>query len=73
MTFLQRRRDAKAAKHFFNRLLKRHADEPRKIVTDVLLVCSSNNYGSMPVNLSIPSGWLFKHLLRGARAARAKS
>jgi len=34
--FLQRRRDAKAAKRFFKRLLKRHGDEPRKIVTDKL-------------------------------------
>jgi transposase-like protein len=32
--FLQPRRDGKAAKRFFRRLLKRHGDEPRKIVTD---------------------------------------
>ncbi len=32
--FLQRRRDAKAAKRFFKRLLKAHRMEPRKIVTD---------------------------------------
>ena len=34
--FLQRRRDAKAAKRFFKRLLKTLGDEPRKIVTDKL-------------------------------------
>ena len=34
--FLQRRRDGKAAKKFFKRLLKTHRQEPRKIVTDKL-------------------------------------
>ena len=34
--FLQRRRDGKAAKRFFKRLLKAHCSEPRKIVTDKL-------------------------------------
>ena len=34
--FLQARRDGKAAMRFFKRLLKRHQDEPRKIVTDKL-------------------------------------
>ena len=34
--FLQKRRDSKAAKRFFKRLLKTHRDEPRKIVTDKL-------------------------------------
>ena len=34
--FLQRRRDGKAAKRFFKRLLKSHRMEPRKIVTDKL-------------------------------------
>ncbi len=34
--FLQRRRNGKAAKHFFKRLLKVHRMEPRKIVTDNL-------------------------------------
>jgi len=34
--FLQRRRDGKAAKRFFKRLLKTHRNEPRKIVTDKL-------------------------------------
>jgi putative transposase len=34
--FLQRRRDGKAAKRFFRRLLKAHRKEPRKIVTDKL-------------------------------------
>ena len=34
--FLQRRRDGKAAKKFFKRLLKTHREEPRKIVTDKL-------------------------------------
>ena len=34
--FLQARRDGKAAKRFFKRLLKRHQDEPRKMVTDQL-------------------------------------
>lgn len=38
--FLQRRRDGKAAKRFFKRLLNRHRCEPRKIVTDNL-----RNYG----------------------------
>ena len=33
---LQARRDVKAAKRFFRRLLKHHGDEPRKIVTDKL-------------------------------------
>ena len=34
--FLQARRDGKAAKRFFRCVLKRHQDEPRKIVTDKL-------------------------------------
>jgi putative transposase len=34
--FLQKRRDGAAAKRFFKRLLKKHRDEPRKIVTDKL-------------------------------------
>ena len=34
--YLQKRRDAKAAKRFFKRLLKKHRGEPRKIVTDKL-------------------------------------
>ena len=34
--FLQKRRNAAAAKRFFKRLLKTHQDEPRKIVTDKL-------------------------------------
>ena len=34
--FLQDRRDGRAAKHFFRRLIRRHGGEPRKIVTDKL-------------------------------------
>ena len=34
--YLQKRRDSAAAKRFFKRLLKKHQDEPRKIVTDKL-------------------------------------
>ena len=34
--FLQARRDGKAARRFFKRFLKKHRDEPRKIVTDKL-------------------------------------
>ncbi len=34
--YLQKRRDAAAAKRFFKRLLKKHSDEPRKIVIDKL-------------------------------------
>ncbi len=34
--FLQKRRNAKAAKRFFKRLVKKHKGEPRKIVTDKL-------------------------------------
>ena len=34
--FLQSRRDGKAAKRFFRRLLEAHRIEPRKIVTDKL-------------------------------------
>jgi len=34
--FLQKRRDGEAAKRFFKRLLKKHKDEPRRIVTDKL-------------------------------------
>ena len=34
--FLQDRRDGKAAKRFFKRLLRSHQAEPRKIVTDKL-------------------------------------
>ena len=34
--FLQSRRDGKAAKRFFRRLLNSHRSEPRKIVTDKL-------------------------------------
>jgi putative transposase len=33
---LQARRDGRAAKRFFKRLLKKHRSEPRKIVTDKL-------------------------------------
>ncbi len=34
--YLQKRRDAAAAKRFFKRLLRKHGVEPRKIVTDKL-------------------------------------
>ena len=34
--FLQRRRDGKAAKRFFKRLLRASGNEPRRIVTDKL-------------------------------------
>mgnify|MGYP001555944529 CR=1 FL=1 len=34
--FLQTRRDGRAARRFFKRLLKKHRSEPRKIVTDRL-------------------------------------
>jgi putative transposase len=34
--FLQKRRDGKAAKRFFKRLLRKHKGEPRKTVTDKL-------------------------------------
>ena len=34
--FVQRRCDRKAAKRFFNRLLKAHRNEPRRMVTDKL-------------------------------------
>ncbi len=34
--YLQKRRDGMAAKRFFRRLLTKHQDEPRKIVTDKL-------------------------------------
>lgn len=34
--FLQKRRDGRAAKRFFKRLLKNHKGEPRRIVTDKL-------------------------------------
>ncbi len=34
--YLQKRRDGVAAKRFFNRLLKKYRNEPRKIVTDKL-------------------------------------
>jgi putative transposase len=34
--YLQQRRDGRAAKHFFERLLRKHRGEPRKIVTDKL-------------------------------------
>ena len=34
--FLQDRRDGRAAKRFFRRLIRRHAGAPRKIVTDQL-------------------------------------
>ncbi len=34
--FLQKRRDARAAKRFFRRLLRKHQGEPRMIVTDKL-------------------------------------
>jgi transposase-like protein len=36
VVFLQARRDGNAARRFFKRVLKRHQDEPRKIVTDKL-------------------------------------
>ena len=34
--YLQEKRDGAAAKRFFNRLLRSHGDDPRKIVTDKL-------------------------------------
>ena len=34
--YLQAKRDGAVAKHFFNRLLRRHGGEPKKIVTDKL-------------------------------------
>jgi len=34
--FIQKRRDGKAAKRFFRRILKKYHDEPRIIVTDKL-------------------------------------
>ena len=34
--FLQKRRDGKAAKRFFKRLLRLHNSEPRKVVIDKL-------------------------------------
>jgi len=34
--YLQAKRDGAAAKRFFNRLLRSHGGEPRKIVTDKL-------------------------------------
>ena len=34
--YLQKRRDGDTAKRFFKRLLRKHRDEPRKIVTDKL-------------------------------------
>jgi putative transposase len=34
--YLQKRRDGAAAKRFFKRILKRHRDDPTKIVTDKL-------------------------------------
>jgi putative transposase len=34
--FLQKKRDGAAAKRFFNRLIRKHGGEPRKIVTDKL-------------------------------------
>jgi putative transposase len=37
--FLQNRRDGKAAKHFFKRLLRTSGSEPRRIVTDKLRSC----------------------------------
>jgi putative transposase len=36
--FLQKRRDGRAAKRFFKRLLRKHKGEPRKIVTDKLRI-----------------------------------
>ena len=36
LRFLQKRRDARAAKRCFKRLLRKHKGEPRKIVTDKL-------------------------------------
>jgi putative transposase len=36
---VQARRDSKAAKRFFRHMLKRRAEEPRKIVTDKLRSC----------------------------------
>ena len=38
--FLQKRRDGKAARRFFKKLLRKHGGEPRKIVTD-----KSRSYG----------------------------
>ena len=46
--FLQRRRDGKAAKRFFKRLLKTHRDEPRKIVTDKLRSYGVAHRGMIP-------------------------
>jgi len=43
--FLQNRRDAKATKRFFVRLLKKHKGEPGEIVTDKL-----RSYGLLIAN-----------------------
>jgi putative transposase len=65
--YLQARRDGSAAKRFLKRLLRSHAGEPRKIVTDKLrsygvahreLIADAGFLRSGEVNLPIPSGLL---------------
>jgi putative transposase len=46
--FLQQRRDGKAAKRFFRRLLRKHKGEPRKIVTDKLRSYGVAHRGLIP-------------------------
>ena len=50
--FLQNRRDAKAAKRFFKRMLMKHKGEPREIVTDKL-----RSYGVAHRELSGAPSW----------------
>ena len=46
--FLQKRRDGKAAKRFFKRLLRKHKGEPRKIVGAKLRSYGIANRDLMP-------------------------
>jgi putative transposase len=46
--FLQSRRDGRAAKRFFKRLLRSHGGEPRKIVTDKLRSCDVAHRALIP-------------------------
>ena len=50
--FLQRRRDGRAAKRFFKRLLRASGSEPRRIVTDKL-----RSYGVASNPLIRPNGF----------------
>ncbi len=84
--YLQAKRDGAAAKRFFNRLLKSHGDEPRKIVTDKLrsygvahrelmpdVIHSTDQYENNRAEQSHEATRVRERGMRGAASRRFKS